>query len=346
MSDDTQPATTAKLDSLAGLNGAAHAAILLMALGEQEAAQILKHMEPREVQALGEAMTALEGVSQDQISGTLDKFVGNIKNETSLSIGTRDYLKKTLTRALGREKAGSILSQIQMESGPRGMEALKWMHPRAVANIIRSEHPQIIAIVLSHLEREQAGLVLGLLSEEIHTDIVVRISKLDTVHPAALQELDEIIARRFEENPEAELTGVGGIKVAAEILNGVSSDAESQIFEKLKEIDSDLGDQIQENMFIFDNLMSLDDRGMQTLLREVSSDKLVIALKGAANALQEKIFKNMSSRASEMLRDDLQAKGPVRLAEVEEAQKEILTAAHRLSEEGQIALGGKGDDFV
>jgi len=343
MSDDTEATMP---DKLADLGGPAHAAILLMALGEQEAAQILKHMEPAEVQVLGEAMTTLQGVTQDQISGTLDKFIGNIKNETSLSIGTRDYLKKTLTRALGREKAGSMLSQIQIESGPRGLEALKWMHPRAVANIIRHEHPQIIAIVLSHLGREQAGQVLDLLPDEIHTDIVIRISKLDTVHPAALQELDEIITRRFEENPETELTGVGGIKVAAEILNGVSSDAESQIFEKLKEVDSELGDQIQENMFIFDNLLSIDDRGMQTLLREVSSDKLVIALKGAANALQEKIFKNMSSRAAELLRDDLQAKGPVRLAEVEEAQKEILTAAHRLSEEGQIALGGKGDDFV
>lgn len=343
MSEETEAKTAG---TIAELGGPVHAAILLMALGEQEAAEILKHMEPAEVQVLGEAMTTLEGVSQDQISGTLDKFVGNIKNETSLSIGTRDYLKKMLTRALGREKAGSILSQIQMDNGPRGMEALKWMHPRGVANIIRHEHPQIIAIVLSHLGREQAGQVLDLLPDEIHTDIVIRISNLDVVHPAALEELDEIITRRFEENPETEITGVGGIKAAAEILNGVSSDAESQIFEKLNEVDSELSNKIQENMFIFDNLLSLDDRGMQTLLREVSSDKLVIALKGAAKALQDKIFKNMSSRAADLLRDDLQAKGPVRLAEVEEAQKEILTAAHRLSEEGQIALGGKGDDFV
>ncbi|HID81262.1 MAG TPA: flagellar motor switch protein FliG [Chromatiales bacterium] len=335
-----------EVNKLDGLNGPAHAAILLMALGEQEAADVLKHMEPKEVQALGEAMAALDGVSQDQISGILDKFVGSIKNETSLSLGTRDYLKKTLTRALGREKAGSMLSQIKTDDDPRGLDALKWMNPRAVANLIRNEHPQIIAIVLSHLDREQAGLVLGLLPKEIHTDILLRVTKLDTIHPAALKELDEIIQRRFEENPEAELTGVGGVKAAAEILNGVSAEIETEVLEQIKEIDAELSEEIQENMFIFDNLLSVDDRGMQTLLREVSTDKLVIALKGATTELQEKIFKNMSSRAAELLRDDLEAKGPVRLAEVEEAQKEILTAAHRLSEEGQIALGGKGDDFV
>ena len=239
-----------------------------------------------------------------------------------------------------------MLSQIQMDDDPRGLDALKWMNPRAVANLIRNEHPQIIAIVLSHLDREQAGLVLGLLPKEIHTDILLRVTKLDTIHPAALKELDEIIQRRFEENPEAELTGIGGVKAAAEILNGVSAEIETEVLEQIKEIDADLSEEIQENMFIFDNLLSVDDRGMQTLLREVSTDKLVIALKGAAAELQEKIFKNMSSRAAELLRDDLEAKGPVRLAEVEEAQKEILTTAHRLSEDGQIALGGKGDDFV
>jgi len=342
----SEEAAAPENESIAGLTGPAHAAILLMALGEQEAADILKHMEPKEVQALGEAMASLEGVSQDQISGILDKFVGNIKNESSLSLGTHDYLKKTLTRALGREKAGSMLSQIQIENGSRGLETLKWMNPRAVANVIRNEHPQIIAIVLSHLDREHAGQVLGLLPTEIHTDILFRVTKLDTIHPAALKELDEIIERRFEENPETELTGLGGVMVAAEILNGVSTEIETEVLEKLGEIDADLAEEVKEKMFIFDNLMAVDDRGMQTLLREVSTDKLVIALKGAAVELQDKIFKNMSSRAADLLRDDLEAKGPVRLADVEEAQKEILTTAHRLSEDGQISLGGKGDDFV
>jgi flagellar motor switch protein FliG len=331
---------------LDSIPGPARAAVLLMALGEQEAANVLKLMEPKEVQALGEAMASMNGVTQHQIRAVLDNFVGTIGNESSLSVGSQDYLKKLLTRALGREKANSMLSQISIGNGSRGLDALRWMHPRMVANVIRGEHPQIIAIVLAHLDREQAGEVLSLLPEENRTDILIRVAKLDTVHPAALSELDEIITRRFEENPEAEITGVGGVKIAAEILNGVNSDTESLILEKLKEIDAEMCDQIQESMFIFDNLLSVDDRGMQTLLREVSSDKLVIALKGAAPALQEKIFKNMSSRAAELLKDDLAAKGPVRLSEVEMVQKEILTIAYRLSEEGQIALGGKGDDFV
>ncbi|HBR96122.1 MAG TPA: flagellar motor switch protein FliG [Gammaproteobacteria bacterium] len=346
MSDETPELSASAADALSGLNGPAHAAILLMALGEEKAANILKHMEPGEVQTLGEAMSCIDSVSQGQIGGILDKFVGKIKTESSLSLGSRDYLKKTLTRALGQERAGSILGQIHMEGGPIGLDSLKWMHPRAVANIIYNEHPQIIAIVLAHLEREQAGRVLGLLPQHVHTDVILRITKLDTIHPDALQELNEIIQRLFEENSQTELTGIGGINVAAEILNGVSKDDEAAALEKLEEMDPDLCQRIQDKMFIFDNLMTVDDRGMQALLREVSTDKLIIALKGAAHEMQEKIFRNMSKRAAEMLRDDLAAKGPVRLAEVEEAQREILTVALRMSEEGTIALGGKGDDFV
>ncbi len=343
MSEESQPEV---VDKLAGISGSARAAILLMALGEQEAADILKLMEPREVQSLGEAMTGISGVSQEQISGVLDTFVGNIQNESSLSIGKQDYLKKTLTRALGRDRAGSMMSQIQMDSGSRGMDALKWMNPGAIAKLICNEHPQIIAIVLSNLEREHAGKVLCQMPKDIQADVVIRVTKLDKVHPAALKELDEIIQQRFEENPEADLTGVGGVKAAAEILNGVSATTEAEIFDVLAEIDAELGNEIQESMFIFENLKTLDDRGMQTLLREVSSEQLVLALKGTTEEMKEKIFKNMSKRAADLLRDDLEAKGPVKLSEVEEAHKIILTAAHRLSEDGSIALGGKGDEFV
>ncbi|MCB1754135.1 MAG: flagellar motor switch protein FliG [Gammaproteobacteria bacterium] len=346
MTEESSASISSVSDALSGLSGPAHAAILLMALGEEKAASILKHMEPREVQTLGEAMAAIDGVSQSQIGGILDKFVDKIKSESSLGLGSRDYLKKTLTRALGHDRAGSILGQIQMDGGPVGLESLKWMSPRAVANIVYNEHPQIIAIVLAHLEREQAGKVLDLMPKHLHTDILIRITKLDTIHPSALQELNEIIQRLFEENSETELTGIGGISVAAEILNGVSKEAETEVLEQLAEIDAELMQKIQDSMFIFDNLLSVDDRGMQSLLREVSTDKLILALKGAAQELREKIFRNMSKRAAEMLRDDLEAKGPVRLAEVEEAQKEILTVAMRMSEEGTIALGGKGDDFV
>lgn len=341
MSDAENP--PAKVEEL---DGPAHAAILLMALGEDKAAQILKHMAPTEVQSLGEAMASIESITQNQISGTLDKFISNIKNETSLGHGSQDYLRRTLTRALGHEKANSVMGQISMEGGPVGLSSLKWMPPRVVANIISAEHPQIIAIVLAHLERDQAGKVLDLLPGEIHTDVLMRVAKLDIVHPSALEELDEIIQRRFAENSESELTGVGGISVAAEILNGASKEAETTAIEKLDEIDSELSALIQEKMFIFDNLMAVSDRGMQSLLREVSTDQLVVALKGASPELRDKIFKNMSQRAADLLRDDLEAKGPMRLAEVEEAQKQVLTVAIRMSEEGTISLGGKGDDYV
>ena len=339
-------AADSKADALAGLNGPAHAAILLMALGEDKAASILRHMDPKEVQALGEAMSGIQGVSQAQIGGILDRFLDKVKQESSLGVGSRDYLRKTLTRALGHERAGSIMGQIKVEGEAVGLESLKWMSPRAVANIIYNEHPQIIAIVLTHLEREQAGRVLDLLPPEVHTDVLVRITKLDTIHPSALKELNEVIQRLFEENADTELTGLGGVSAAAEILNGISKDAETKVLEELEKLDQDLSQKIQEKMFIFDNLMSVDDRGMQSLLREVQTDKLILALKGCSEELKEKIFRNMSKRAAEMLRDDLEAKGPVRLAEVEEAQKEILTVALRMAEDGNLALGGKGDDFV
>ena len=340
MSDDSVS------DAIKDLNGAAHAAILLMTLGEEKAASILKHMEPSEVQTLGEAMSSIDSITQDQIGGILDKFIGNIKNESSLGHGSRGYLKRTLSKALGHDRANSVMGQINMEGIPPSLDSLKWMHPRVVANIVSTEHPQIVAIVLAHLEREQAGAVLNLLPKEIHSDVLLRVAKLDVVHPAALDELNEIILRRFEENSETELTGIGGVSAAAEILNGVSKDVETHAIEQLDEADKELSDKIQEKMFIFDNLMAVDDRGMQTLLREVSTDQLVIALKGASPDLREKIFGNMSQRAAELLRDDLDAKGPMKLSDVEDAQKQVLTVAMRLSEEGTISLGGKGDDFV
>ncbi len=341
MAEDTNGSGT--LDEL---DGPSHAAILLMALGEEKAASVLKHMEPLEVQSLGEAMSGIEGVTQDQIGGTLDKFIKNVKNESSLGHGSQEYLRRTLTRALGLDKANSVMGQINLEGGPVGLESLKWMSPRVVAKIIANEHPQIIAIVLAHLDRAQGGSVMNLLPESMRTDVLVRVAKLDIIHPAALQELNDIIQRRFEENSESELTGVGGVDVAAEILNGVSKEAEASVLEALDELDSELSKQIQEKMFIFDNLIAVDDRGMQALLREVSTDQLVVALKGASPELREKIFGNMSQRASELLRDDLEAKGPMRLAEVEDAQKQVLTVAMRLAEDGTISLGGKGDDFV
>lgn len=335
------------LASTADMSGAERAAIFLMSLGEDEAAKILRYMDPAEVQSLGAAMTSLKSVTQAHIGTVLDQFVNNIGNESSLSIGSQDYLKKILTRAMGREKANSMMSKVVGgEQQPKGLEALRWMTPGAIVRVIRDENPQIIAIILTHLEREQAGEVLGLLPDELQSDVVMRIATLDKVHPSALRELDEILDRRFAEDPDVEISGIGGTKAAAEILNTVDSDIESRVMDSIKDNDVDMGEEIQEKMFVFENLLGLDERGFQTMLREVSNEKIVMALKGSSKAMEEKIFRNMSKNAAEMMRDDLEAMGPVRLSEVEEAQKSIIAIAQRMNEEGQITLAGKGDEFV
>lgn len=328
------------------LTGPERAAVLLMALGEEEAARVLRHMEPSEVQSLGTAMTALQRVSREDIRFVLDRFIDRIGNESSISIGTQDYLRKILVSALGRDKANNILSQVLLTGTPRGLAALKWMTPRAIANVIKHEHPQIIAIVLTHLDFQKAGQVLDLLPEPVQAEVVIRVATLNTVHPDALTELDAVLQRRFAEEPDVEYTGVGGIKIAAEILNSAPSKTEAKIIEQLKTIDQDMSEKLQENMFAFESLLGLDDKGMQTLLRYVQQDKLTIALKAASMDLRELILRNMSRRQAETLREDLDAMGPVKLKDAEKAQKEIMATAERLADEGQIQLGDEEEEYV
>ena len=328
------------------LSGSSQAAILLMALGEEEAATILKHMKPEEVQAVGEAMAAINGVTQEQIGETLDQFINRVRNESSLGLESAKYFKSTLTRALGKDKATSVLASMDPMDDDSGLSSLQWMDPRVVAKIIVKEHPQIIATVLSQLKSQQAGAVLDLLPDDVRADIMMRIVKLDKVHPAALADLNEIIQELFENNATIELSGLGGVSTVADILNNVSKDAEEQILVAIEEQDSDVVAQIKESMFIFENLLAVTDRDTQTLMRDLTNEDLIMALKGASAEMQDKIFRNMSSRAAEMLKDDLEAKGPVRLTEVETAQRSILTAAKQAADDGKISLGGKGDDFV
>lgn len=328
------------------LSGSCQAAILLMALGEEEAAGILQHMKPAEVQALGEAMSAINGVTQQQIGDTLDQFVNRVRNESSLGLESASYFKSTLTRALGKDKATSVLSRMQPTDDDQGLTALKWMDARVVAKIIRNEHPQIMATVLSQLARDQAGQVLDLLPEQLRSDIVMRIVQLDKLHPAALADLNEVIQELFENNATIELSGIGGVQVAAEILNGVSKDSEEMILDAIEAADGEIVEKIKEGMFIFENLLNVSDRDTQTMLRDLSNDDLIVALKGASEELQAKIFRNMSSRAADLLRDDLDAKGPVKLSDVQESQRAILVTAKQLAEDGKISLGGKGDDYV
>lgn len=332
------------------LSGAERAALLLMALGEQEAAEVLKYMEPKEVDILGTTMSNMTDVTQDKIKHVLSQFIENVGNESSLSIGSNDYLKTILNKALGQDKARNVMSRIASENSGRhdnSLENLHWMAPRDIAHLIGDEHPQIIAIVMVHLEEDQAGEVLKLLPAEIRTAVVMRIASMDGVHPSALAELNDILQKRLREDKvETKLPGIGGVKTAASILNALDASENDVVVKEMDDIDADLSAKIQDNMFIFENLLDLDDRGAQTLLREVSSDELVVALKGATTAMQEKIFKNMSKRAGEMLRDDLDAKGPMRLTDVEAAQKSIIEVARRLEQDGKIMISKGGDDFV
>ncbi len=328
-------------------SGSERAAILLMTLGEKDAAQILKHMGPKEVQKLGHAMAAMSNVTKEQVNLVLRDFIVTVDGQTSLGVGSEDYIRKVMTEALGEDKAAGLIDRILLGKNTKGLEALKWMDPRAVAELIRLEHPQIISIVLAYLDSDQAAEILALMPERMRPDLLMRIATLDGIQPSALRELDDIMEKQFSGNTgNVKSASVGGVKSAANIMNFIDSTQEAAIMEKIKDADADIGQKIEELMFVFDDLSEVDDRGMQALLREISSETLILALKGADQGLKDKIFKNMSKRAAEMLRDDLEAKGPVRLSEVEAAQKEILTVARRLSESGEISLGGKGEDFV
>ncbi len=328
------------------MDGPERAAVLLMSLGEDEAAKVMKHMNAREVQKVGAAMASLSNITTEQASGVLDDFISEAGEQTSLGVGADEYLRKTLINALGEDKANSLMDRIVVGGSTQGLDALKWMDARAVAEIIRLEHPQIIAIVLSHLDSDQAAEVLGQLSDRIRPDVIMRIASLDGIQPSAIRELDNIMEKQFSGNSNIKSSEVGGAKVAADMLNFLDSSDEEAIMEIVREHDEVLGDKIQELMFVFDNLVDVDDRGMQQLLREVASDQLSTAMKGASPDVQDKIFRNMSRRAAEMLKEDIEAMGPVKLSDVESAQKEILATARALADSGRISLGGKGDEYV
>jgi flagellar motor switch protein FliG len=328
------------------LSGVEQAAVLLLTLGEDEAASVLKHMGAKDVQRVGAAMAQLGSISREQVSSVLDAFSLQLETQSSVGGGTDDSIRRILVTALGEEKASGLIDPILGGRSSKGLDALKWMDTRAIADMIRQEHPQIVAIVLAYLEPDQSAAVLALLSEEMRADVIMRIATLDGIQPSALSELDEIMEKQFVGTSAGKTSVIGGPKVAAGILNLVDTSQESAIMDQIRAVDETLGTTIQDLMFVFDNLIELDDRGMQELLRQVPSDKLLLAIKGADERLKEKIFKNMSQRAAEMLRDDLEAKGPVKLSEVEAAQKEILAAARRLADAGTIALGGKGEAYV
>jgi flagellar motor switch protein FliG len=327
-----------------GLN---KAALLLMSIGESEAAEVFKYLGPREVQKIGATMATLKNVTREQLDNVMTEFVNEAEQHTALSLDSSEYIRAVLTKALGENKAGALIDRILQGSDTSGIEGLKWMDSAAVAELIKNEHPQIIATILVHLDRDQAAEILACFSERLRNDVVLRIATLDGIQPSALRDLNDVLTKLLLGSGDLQKTPVGGVRAAAEILNYLGGAIETSVVEAVKQYDADLAQKILDQMFVFDNLLELDDKAIQLLLREVQSESLIVALKGAGEPLREKVFKNMSQRAAEMLRDDLEAKGPVRVSEVEAEQKEILKIARRMADEGQLVLGGKGgDSFV
>ena len=343
---DPIPMSEALQAELAELTSTQRAAVLMLLLGEQQASDIIRYLNPKEVQSLGAAMVSVADLSQEAVNVVLDEFVATLKKQTSLGLGTSDYVEKVLKRALGPDKAASVLGRIMPGQGSKGLEILKWMDARSIAEMIRSEHPQVTAIILSVLEYDVAADVLNFLPPEVRAEVIQRVASLETVQPSAMEELESIMKAQFSNNSSAKSSSFGGVKAAAKIMNFVKVDLESQVMAGLNALDPDITQRIQDNMFTFENLVSVDNRGIQTLMRGVEPDMLMTALKGAPEFVKEKFFDNMSSRARVMFIDEMEGKGPLRIADVEEAQKNIVRLARKMSDAGELVLVGRGDDFV
>lgn len=324
-----------------GLN---KAALLLMSIGESEAAEVFKYLGPREVQKIGATMATLKNVTREQLDNVMTEFVQEAEQHTALSLDSSEYIRAVLTKALGESKAGALIDRILQGSDTSGIEGLKWMDSAAVSELIKNEHPQIIATILVHLDRDQASEIVALMSERLRNDVLLRIATLDGIQPAALRELDDVLTTLLSGSDNLKRAPMGGIRTAAEILNFMSTAHEESVIENVKEFDAELAQKIIDQMFVFENLLELEDRAIQLLLKEVESETLIVSLKGAQPPLRQKFLANMSQRAAELLAEDLDSRGPVRLSEVEAQQRKILQIVRNLAESGQIQLGGKAED--
>ena len=331
-------------DAVVELTGTQKSAILMMLLGEDEAAEILKNLSPREVQHLGGAMYSVQGVDQKTVNFVLDEFLTIIKQQTSIGLGAGNYIRNVLTKALGGDKAQSVLTRITPASSERPIEILDWMDARAISELIIDEHPQIVALIVSYLDYGLAADVLGLLPIELQPEVVRRIATLETVQPEAVRELERVMQQKFQANTSLRASQIGGVKAAAKIMNFTKTAMEQRIMKDIKKENKDLMQSIQDNMFVFDSLVISDERSLQTLLRAIDAEILVLALKGADEILREKLFGCMSTRAADNVKDEMEALGPVRLTEVQEAQKQIIAVARKMSDDGTIVLAGRGGD--
>ena len=339
---DSNEALQAELEALSTTQ---RAAVLMLLLGEDQAASIIRYMDPKEVQALGAAMVSVGDISQEAVNEVLDDFISTFKKQTSLGLGTSDYVESVLRSALGEDKAASVLGRINPTSASKGLEILRWMDARAIAEMVQGEHPQVVAIILSVLENAVAADVLSFLPQEARPEIVERVARLETVQPAAMEELEAIMRKQFASRSSSATSSFGGVKAAAKIMNLTKVDLESVIMKGVESLDADLAQAIQDNMLTFADLSSVDNRAIQTLLRNIEPDLLMVALKGADEIVRDKFMSNMSERARAVFLDDMEAKGPMRLSDVEDAQKKIMRQARVLSEAGELMLAA-GDDFV
>jgi flagellar motor switch protein FliG len=339
---DGNDALQAELEALSTTQ---RAAVLMLLLGEEQAASIIRYMDPKEVQALGAAMVSVGDISQEAVNEVLDDFISTFKKQTSLGLGTSDYVESVLRTALGEDKAASVLGRINPTSASKGLEILRWMDARAIAEMVQGEHPQVVAIILSVLENAVAADVLSFLPPEARPEIVERVARLETVQPAAMEELEAIMRKQFASRSSSASSSFGGVKAAAKIMNLTKVDMESMIMKGVESLDADLAQAIQDNMLTFADLGSVDNRAVQTLLRNIEPDLLMVALKGADEIVRDKFMSNMSERARAVFLDDMEAKGPMRLSDVEDAQKKIMRQARKLSEAGELMLAA-GDDFV
>jgi flagellar motor switch protein FliG len=327
--------------------GVENAAILLMSLGEEEAAEVFKHLQPKEVQKLGEAIARMKSVTRERVENVLDKFTTTAGEQSLLVADSDEYVKTVLRRALGDDKANLIIDRILQGGDVSGIESLKWMDPGSVAELLRNEHPQIVAAILVHLDYEHASNVLKAFTDRHRNEVLLRIATLDGIQPNALRDLNEVLSRVLAGSDKLRKASLGGAKPAAEMINLLGASVETAVLDFIRDADNELAQKIMDNMFTFDDVNKIDDKGIQALLREVQSESLVIALKGAPPELREKVFKNMSTRAAETLREDLESRGPVRVSEVEAEQKEMLKVVRRLIEEGQIVMASGGaDEFL
>lgn len=324
--------------------GLEDAAILMMSLGEQEASEVFKHLTPKEVQGLGETIARMKTIPRDRVETVLERFANQAQEQSLLVTDNDEYIKSVLRKALGDDKANLLIDRILQGGDTSGIESLKWMDASSVAELLRNEHPQIVAAILVHLDFDQASSVLKCFTERQRNEVVVRIATLDGIQPSALKDLNDVMSKVLAGGDKLRKASLGGVKTAAEMINLLGGSIETAVLDYVREADNELAQKIMDNMFTFDDLEKVDDKGIQLVLKEVQSESLVIALKGATPEMREKVFRNMSTRAAETLREDLESRGPVRVSEVEAEQKEMLKIVRRLSDEGQIVLGGGGDD--